>query len=126
MMSKSETTWDAMMKTKMEEMTKTATENSANFDAMVNDWNGFKTTWDENTKLFADWQGKVIKGEVAAEDVVKGLGDWKNKMMEAQQKIDGWNTAYNTVKESCDKNMASADEMTKSVTTTTGTGKTKK
>jgi chromosome segregation ATPase len=111
------TSKDEAMKTKMQEMSKAATENSASFDAMMNDWNSYKTTWEANTKAFTEWQGKVTKGEVTPEEATKGITDWKTKMNEAQQKIDNWNTAYNSAKESCDKNMASLDEISKSMTT---------
>ena len=110
---------DEVMKSKMKEMSKAANENASNFEAMSNDWNTWKTSWDENTKSYTEWQAKVTKGEVSSEDAVKGLADWKTKMTESQQKIDNWNTAYNATKESCDKNMASYDEMSKSMTTTT-------
>jgi len=127
-MNTNESSWDAVTKTKMQDVVKAANENAAGFDAMVTDWNTFKTSWDENTKAFTEWQGKVTKGEVTPDDAVKGLADWKNKMNEAQQKMDNWNTAYNTMKETCDKNMAMSDEMAKSTTTpaTPAKGKTKK
>ena len=116
MMNGMATSKDVAMKTKMMEMTKVATTNSMNFDAMVTEWNTYKTTWDENTKMYTEWQSKVGKGEVTPEDAVKGLADWKTKMTEAQQKVDNWNTAYNTAKDACDKNMAACDEMSKAMT----------
>ena len=119
---------DEMMKTKMQEMVKTANENSMHLDAMVTDWNTWKTSWDENTKNFVEWQNKVVKGEVGGDQVIAGLNDWKTKMTDAQQKVEGWNTAYMSVKESCDKTMAMSDEMSKTMTTTStpATGKMKK
>jgi len=121
MMNNMSSSKDEVMKSHMQEMTKTANENVANFEAMVNDWNTFKTTWDENTKSYTEWQNKVTTGQVSSEDAVKGLADWKTKMTDAQQKVDNWNTAYNAAKESWDKNMASYDEMSKSMTSTTST-----
>lgn len=115
MMNNMASSKDEAMKMKMQEMVKTANDNSMHLDAMVNDWNTWKTTWDENTKAYTEWQNKVTKGEVAPEEVTKGLADWRNKMTEVQTKMDGWNTAYNSVKESCDKTMAACDEMTKSM-----------
>ncbi len=107
---------DEAMKTKMQEMTKTATDNAASCDAMMTEWTTFKATWDENTKAFTEWQGKVTKGEVTPDQVVAGMTDWKTKMADAQSKMDTWTTAFNATKESCDKNMAAADEMSKSMT----------
>ncbi len=121
MMASMASSKDEGMKTKMQDMTKTATENAANFESMTNDWNSWKTSWEENTKSFSEWQAKVAKGEVSSEDAVKGLADWKTKMTESQQKVDNWNTAYNSTKESWDKNMASCDEMSKSMTSTMAT-----
>lgn len=118
MMNTMATSKDVAMKTKMMDMTKVANENAMNCEAMVTEWNTFKTTWDENTKMYTEWQGKVTKGEVTPEDAVKGMAEWKTKMTEMQQKVDGWNTAYNTTKEACDKNMAACDEMSKSMTAT--------
>ncbi len=118
MMNGMATSKDEVMKTKMQEMVKTATDNSASLDAMMNEWNTFKTTWDQNTQSFTEWQGKVTKGEVTPEDVTKGMTDWHTKMTDAQQKMDTWNTAFMTTKDACDKNMAMMDEMSKSMTTT--------
>jgi len=119
---------DEAMKTKMHEMSETANQNAANFDAMMNDWNTFKASWDDNTKAYTDWSAKVAKGEVTPEDAVKGMADWKTKMADAQQKMTNWTTAFNAAKESTDKNMAAADEMTKSMpaATTAPAGKMKK
>ena len=125
MMTSMATSKDEAMKTKMQDMTKTATENAANFEAMTNDWNTWKAGWEENTKSYTEWQAKVAKGEVSPEDCVKGLADWKTKMTESQQKVDNWNTAFNATKESWDKNMASCDEMTKSMATNMATTPTK-
>ncbi len=108
---------DENMKMKMQEMTKTAMDNSTHLDAMVNEWNTWKTSWDENTKSYTEWQNKVMKGEVTPEDIQKGMTDWKNKMTEAQTKMDTWTTSYNSVKESCDRTMAASDEMSKSMST---------
>jgi len=105
---------DEAMKMKMQEMVKTANENSTQLDAMVNDWNAWKTGWDENTKAYTEWQDKVVKGEVSSEDAMKGLADWRTKMTEAQQKMETWNTAYNSVKESWNKTMTASNELTKS------------
>ena len=122
------TIWkDEGMKMKMQENVKTAVDNSTHLDGMVNDWNGFKNTWDANTSAWMEWQTKVTKGEISPGDVVTGLADWKTKMTEAQQKVEGWNTAYVVVKESCDKTMAVSDEMTKSmISTNMPEGKVKK
>ena len=106
---------DENMKMKMQEMTKTANDNAMHLESMVNDWTTWKTSWDENTKSWSEWQNKVVKGEVASEEVEKGISDWKNKMTEAQQKMDTWTTAYNSVKESCDKTMVESNEMSKSM-----------
>jgi len=109
---------DEAMKTKMGDMMKTTNDNCANLDAMVNDWNNFKTSWDENTKAYTEWQAKAMKGEMTPEEVNKGMADWRTKMTEAQQKMDNWNTAYMATKESCEKTMAAGDEMSKSMMTT--------
>jgi hypothetical protein len=114
---------DETMKTKMQDVVKSANDNVTTFDGMTNEYNTFKTSWDQNTQSFTEWQGKVTKGEVTGDDAMKGLNDWKNKMTEAQQKMDTWNTAYNATKDACDKNMAMMDEMSKSMTTNT-TGNT--
>ncbi len=121
MMNGMSTSKDEGMKTKMQEMVKTATDNSASLDAMMNEWNTFKTTWDQNTQSFTEWQSKVTKGEVTPEDVTKGMADWHTKMTDAQQKMETWNTAFVATKDACDKNMAMVDEMSKSMTTTHAT-----
>src|SRR6185436_1483190 len=117
MMNNMSTSKDENMKSKMQEMTKTANDNVASLESIVTEWNTFKTTWDENTTAYTEWQSKVTKGEVTSEEVEKGLADWRTKMTEAQQKMDSWNTAYMTTKETCDKNMAESNEMSKSMTT---------
>lgn len=121
-------TKDEGMKTKMQEMMKMSNDNVAGCDGMMNEYNAFKTTWDENTTAFMTWSGKVSHGEVTPDDAVKGLNDWKTKMTEVQQKMDNWNTAMNTMKESTDKNTATMDEMSKTMTHTDVTthGKMKK
>jgi len=117
MMNTWSTSKDEAMKMKMQEMTKTAMDNSTHLDAMVNDWTTWKTSWDENTKAFTEWQNKVVKGEVTPDQAQKDLADWKTKMTDAQQKMDNWTTAFNSVKESYNKTMAMSDEMSKSMTT---------
>jgi hypothetical protein len=117
---------DEGMKTKMQEMVKMSGDNVTGCEGMMNDYTAFKTTWDENTKAFTDWQGKVVGGGVTPDEAVKGLADWRTKMTDAQTKMDTWNTAFNTMKENTDKNMAQMDEMSKSMTTTDTHGKMKK
>lgn len=106
---------DANLKMSMENSVKMANEDVTKFETIANEWNSYKPTWDEMTKSFGEWKEKVMKGEVSAEDAMKGLADFKTKMNDAQMKMDNWNTAYAAVKSSCDKNMASADEMMKTM-----------
>jgi hypothetical protein len=113
MMNNMATSKDAAMKTKVNEMAAHANEDATKFDAMQNEWNGFKATWDETTNQFTAWKDKVLKGEVTPEEAVKGLADFKTKMSDAQAKIDSWNTSYAEVKSSCEQNMAMAETMTK-------------
>ena len=127
MMNNMMNTKDEGMKTKMQEMTKMSNDNVTGCDGMMTEYNTFKTSWDENTQAFTTWQGKVKNGEVTPDDVTKGMTDWHTKMTEAQGKMDTWNTAFNTMKESTDKNMAMMDEMSKNMTSTETTkGKMKK
>jgi chromosome segregation ATPase len=119
MVSKMATSKDEAMKTKMNDMVTACTNNVGKLEAMGTEWNTFKATWDETTKQFTDWKDKVSKGEVSAEEAVKGLADFKTKMNDAQTKVEGWNTAYAEVKTSYDNSVASADEMAKSMETAT-------
>jgi len=106
---------DPAMKSTMENSVKMANDDVARFEAMSNEWTAFKATFDETTKSYMEWKEKVTKGEVNAEDASKGLADFKSRMTDAQTKVDQFATAYAEVKSSSDKNMASADEMMKSM-----------
>ena len=117
MMNNMMNTKDEGMKTKMQEMVKMSGDNVTGCEGMMNDYNTFKTSWDENTQAFTTWQGKVTKGEVTPEETVTGLNDWRTKMTDAQTKMDTWNTAFSTMKETTDRNMTAMDEMSKSMTT---------
>ncbi|MBK7851937.1 MAG: hypothetical protein IPJ66_12645 [Bacteroidetes bacterium] len=110
---------DEALKATAANMSKMATEDATKMDGMVNEYSTFKATWDETTKQFTEWKDKIAKGEISADEAVKGLADFRTKMSDAQTKIDTWNTAYAEVKSSCEKNMAAADEMAKSMETTT-------
>jgi len=108
---------DANMKTAMENSVKMANEDVSKFEAIAGEWNSYKPTWDEMTKSFVEWKEKVMKGDMNAEDAMKGLADYKTKMNEAQTKVNTWTASYAEVKSSCDKNMATADAMMKSAET---------
>lgn len=110
---------DEALKATAANMSKMATEDATKMEGMVNEYSTFKATWDETTKQFTEWKDKIAKGEISADEAVKGLADFRTKMSDAQTKIDTWNTAYAEVKSSCEKNMAAADEMAKSMETTT-------
>ncbi|HNQ00025.1 MAG TPA: hypothetical protein PKK99_13280 [Bacteroidia bacterium] len=110
---------DEALKATAANMAKMASEDAAKMDGMVNEYSTFKATWDETTKQFTEWKDKIAKGEINAEEAAKGLADFRTKMSDAQAKIDTWNTAYAEVKSSCEKNMAAADEMAKSMESTT-------
>lgn len=103
---------DAALKAKAEEMAKVASEDVSKLEGMQNEWNTFKTTWDETTVQFTEWKDKVTKGEVTPEEATKGIADFKTKMSDAQSRIDSWSTTYAEVKTSCEKNMAMATEST--------------
>lgn len=109
---------DATLKTKVEEMAKVANEDVSKLESMQNEWSTFKTTWDETTAQFNEWKDKVTKGEVTAEEAIKGIADFKTKMNDAQTKIDSWSNTYAEVKTSCEKNMAMASEPTSTTPTT--------
>lgn len=111
MMSSMANSKDHAMMTKMNEMTSMANQDASKLEGMQNEWNGFKTTWDETTKQFSEWNAKVVKGEVTPEETMKGLADFKTKMSDAQSKIETWSTAYNETKTSCEQNMAMAGSM---------------
>lgn len=117
--SEMQTKWpnikDEAMKTKMSETAQKATEDASKFESMSNEWNQFKTTWDESTAQFTAWKDRIAKGEINPADAVTGLADWKAKMSDAQAKIDSWNTMYAEAKSSIEQNMASADEMAKTL-----------
>lgn len=108
---------DAATKTQIEEMAKLATEDAAKFENMSNEWNTFKTTWDETTAQYTEWKDKIAKGEVSPEDAVTGLADFKTKMSDAQMKLDSWNASYAEAKSSCESHMAAAGEMSKALET---------
>lgn len=112
------TSKDEALKATAANMSKMATEDATKMEGMVNEYSTFKATWDETTKQFTEWKDKIAKGEINADEAVKGLADFRTKMSDAQTKIDTWNTAYAEVKSSCEKNMAAADEMAKSMETT--------
>ncbi len=113
------TSKDEALKATAANMSKMATEDATKMEGMVNEYSTFKATWDETTKQFTEWKDKIAKGEINADEAVKGLADFRTKMSDAQTKIDTWNTAYAEVKSSCEKNMAAADEMAKSMETNT-------
>ena len=113
------TSKDEALKATAANMSKRATEDATKMEGMVNEYSTFKATWDETTKQFTEWKDKIAKGEINADEAVKGLADFRTKMSDAQTKIDTWNTAYAEVKSSCEKNMAAADEMAKSMETNT-------
>ena len=106
---------DMAMKTKMTEMSTMANQDASKFEAMENEWNSFKTAWDESTNQFSEWNAKVVKGEVTPEDAVKGIADFKTKMSDAQAKIDSWSNSYAETKSTCEKNMAMAESMNSSM-----------
>lgn len=108
------TSKDEAMKTKAAEMTAAADQDATAMDGMSTEWTSFKTSWDENSTAFTEWSAKVMKGEVTADDAIKGLADWKAKMTDAQSKIDSWSSALATAKENTSKNMAMATEMEQS------------
>ena len=105
------TTKDESMKAKVNEMAGKASQDASNFEAMENEWNTFKSTWDETTKQFTEWKDKVMKGEVTPEEASKGIEDYKAKLAEAQAKVDTWTAQYAEVKSSCEQNMAMAQSM---------------
>lgn len=109
------TSKDAVMKTKATEMASKASQDASRFEGMENEWNTFKSTWDETTKQFTDWKDKVMKGQVTPEDATKGIAEFKTKMSDAQAKIDSWGTSYAEAKSSCEQNMAMAESMPKPV-----------
>lgn len=117
------TSKDAALKTKAEETAKVATEDATKLEGMQNEWSTFKATWDETTAQYNEWKDKVTKGEVPAEEVVKGLADFKTKMSDAQAKVDTWSNAYAEVKTSYEKNMAMATEVATPATTPAPTAK---
>ncbi|MBL0256056.1 MAG: hypothetical protein IPQ03_00495 [Bacteroidetes bacterium] len=109
---------DEALKATAANMSKMATEDAAKMEGMVNEYSTFKATWDETTKQFTEWKDKIAKGEISGDEASKGLADFRTKMSDAQTKIDTWNSVYAEVKSSCEKNMAAADEMAKSMETT--------
>jgi chromosome segregation ATPase len=109
------TSKDQALKTKADEMSKMATDDVSKLEAMVTEYGTFKATFDETTKQYSEWKDKITKGEISTEEAIKGLADFKTKMSDAQAKIETWNTAYAETKSSCEKNMAAADEMAKSM-----------
>ena len=115
MMTKMSGMKDEAMKQKMADMVKTANDNVAKCDQMMTEWNTYKTNWDKETADYTAWKDKVTKGEVTADDAMKGLADYKTKMSDAQAKMDSWNTMYAETKSSCEKTMAMADEMSKNM-----------
>lgn len=106
---------DEALKATAANMSKMATEDAAKMEGMVNEYSTFKATWDETTKQFTEWKDKIAKGEISGDEASKGLADFRTKMSDAQTKIDTWNSVYAEVKSSCEKNMAAADEMAKSM-----------
>jgi uncharacterized coiled-coil DUF342 family protein len=110
---------DEAYKAKVTDMASKATADAQKFETMQNEWTSFKTSWDETTNQFTEWKDKVMKGQVNADDVAKGLTDFKAKMSEAQTKIDSWTGTYAEAKSSCEQNMAMAETMTTPTNTTT-------
>ena len=101
------------MKAKYNEMEAGCKNDKAAFESMTEDWNAFKTTWDENTTAFIEWKEKVSKGETTDEEATKALAEFQMKMDEAKAKIEGWNTAFASAKETCMKNMDACANMEK-------------
>ncbi len=121
---------DEQTKAKMNELDRNDHEAVTAMETMTNQWNDFNTQWTANTTAWTDWKAKVDKGEVSNDDATKAMTDWHAKYNDAKTKIDTWQTAYNTVKDNCEKNMAECDHMSASMTTadastsTTTTGTT--
>ena len=111
MMNNMATSKDQAMKTKVTETATMANQDAAKFETMENEWNSFKTNWDENTKNFSEWNAKVVKGEISNENAMKGIADYRTKMTEAQAKLDSWGTQYAEAKSSCERTMAMAETM---------------
>jgi chromosome segregation ATPase len=106
---------DEAIKNQIAEISKVSSEDASKLNNMLSEYSTFKTTWDETTQQFNEWQAKVSKGEINPQDAIKGLADFKTQMSDAQARFESWNTAYAETKNSCDKNMAFADELAKTI-----------
>ena len=106
----------ADMKAKYNEMAAGCKNDKAAFEAMGTEWEAFKTTWEADTKAFAEWKEKVNKGEGTDEEATKALASYQTKMDEAKAKIEGWNTAFAAAKETCMKNTDACANMEKMMT----------
>ena len=101
------------MKAKAEPMMTACKNDKAAFEAMWGEWTNFETMWGESTAAFGAWKEKVMKGEVKAEEITKGLEEYKAKMEEAKAKVESWGAAYATGKDACAKNMTACAEGSK-------------
>lgn len=64
-------------------------------------YEGFKASWDKDSKDWADWKAKVEKGEVKEEEAKKALEDWKKKIADANTSVNEWQLALDGVKTAC-------------------------
>ena len=116
---------DDATKAKLQELDKTDHEALTAMEGMTTNYTDFNTQWTANTTAWTEWKAKVDKGEVSNEEATKAMADWNTKLADAKAKVQGWQTAYNTVKDNCEKNMAECDHMTTSMTTAEATTTTK-
>jgi len=109
---------DESIRTRITEMSQASSNDASKLNTMVSEFGSFKTTWDETTQQYNEWKDKITKGEINPADAIKGLADFRTKMSDAQARYESWSTAYAETKNSCDQNMAAADEIAKSMEST--------
>ncbi|MFN3343858.1 MAG: hypothetical protein ACK40M_14270 [Flavobacteriales bacterium] len=64
-------------------------------------FDGFKASWDKDSKVWADWKAKVEKGEVKEEEAKTELENWKKKLAAANTSIGEWQSALDGVSSEC-------------------------
>lgn len=116
---------DEAMKTKLTEMDNNDKANLTALETMKNDFDKFKTDWEKNTADYTAWKEKVDKGEVKNADATTSLKEWTEKLDNAKNTLNTWNTAYATTKAKSEADMAACDQaMSTPMPTTTPTTKT--
>ena len=116
---------DATLMTKLTELDNADKANLTALEGMTNEWNTFKSNWDQMSTDYTMWKEKVTKGEVTNDEAVASMTEWNTKLENAKTQLNTWNTAYSSTKENTEKTMAECNAIMMPPTPGTPPNKTK-